>query len=84
MNDQEAFDADLVRAMSRRQFMARLGQAASAAILLSSPLGCGTVQGVIERAELGDKAPIFNPVQRDVVAKIIDAFNPPDTGSVSA
>ena len=79
MSDQASFDADVVRAMSRRQFMARLGQAASAAILLSSPLGCGTVQGVIERAELGDKAPIFNPVQRDVVAKIIDAFNPPDT-----
>jgi choline dehydrogenase-like flavoprotein len=79
MSDQENFDADVVRAMSRRQFMARLGQAASAAILMSSPLGCGTVQGVIERAELGDKAPIFNPVQREVVAKIIDAFNPPDT-----
>ena len=79
MSDQENFDAAVVRAMSRRQFMARLGQAASAAILMSSPLGCGTVQGVIERAELGDKAPIFNPVQREVVAKIIDAFNPPDT-----
>jgi len=79
MSDQENFDADLARAMSRRQFMVRLGQAASAAVLMSSPLGCGTVQGVIERAELGDKAPIFNPVQRDVVAKIIDAFNPPDT-----
>ena len=59
--------------------MARLGQAASAAVLVSSPLGCGTVRGAVERAKLGDAAPIFNPVQRQVVAKIIDAFNPPDT-----
>lgn len=79
MSIQASFDADVVRAMSRRQFMARLGQAASAAILVSSPLGCGTVRGAIERAELGDAAPIFNPVQRAVVAKIIDGFNPPDT-----
>jgi choline dehydrogenase-like flavoprotein len=79
MRAQSLFDADVVRAMSRRQFMARLGQAASAAILVSSPLGCGTVRGAIERAELGDAAPIFNPVQREVVARIIDGFNPPDT-----
>jgi choline dehydrogenase-like flavoprotein len=79
MRAQSLFDADVVRAMSRRQFMARLGQAASAAILVSSPLGCGTVRGAIERAELGDAAQIFNPVQREVVARIIDGFNPPDT-----
>ena len=79
MNRQAAFDADVRRAMSRRRFMVRLGQAASAAVLASSPLGCGTVRGVLERAQHGDAAPIFNPVQRQVVAKIIDGFNPPDT-----
>jgi choline dehydrogenase-like flavoprotein len=80
---QELFDADLARAMSRRQFMARLGRAAGAAVLMSSPLGCGTVggkvAGVVERAHLGDAAPIFNPIQRRVIGKIIDGFNPPDT-----
>ena len=79
MSLQESFDADVVRAMSRRQFMARLAQAASAAIVVASPLGCGTVRGAIERARLGDAASIFNAVQRQVVAKIIDGFNPPDT-----
>ena len=78
MSIQDSFDADVIRAMSRRQFMAGLGQAASAAILAASPLGCGTVRGAVERARLGDAAPIFNPVQRQVVAKIIDGFNPPD------
>jgi hypothetical protein len=38
---QESFDADLGRAMSRRQFVARLARASSAALLVSSPLGCG-------------------------------------------
>ncbi|HWM77058.1 MAG TPA: hypothetical protein VNS56_05710, partial [Methylomirabilota bacterium] len=79
MSEQESFDADLVRAMSRRQFLARLARASSAAILISSPLGCGTVRGGIERARLGDKTPILNSVQEEVVAKIIDGFNPPDT-----
>ena len=79
MSAQISFDADLTRAMTRRQFMKRLGRTASAAVLLASPLGCGTVRGAIERAKLGDAAPIFNPVQREVVARIIDAFNPPDT-----
>ena len=79
MKAQEAFDADVARAMSRRQFLARLARASSAAILMSSPLGCGTVQGSLERRRLGDAAPILNPVQRKVVAKIIDGFNPPDT-----
>jgi choline dehydrogenase-like flavoprotein len=76
---QPAFDAELAGAMSRRQFLARLGRASSAAILVASPLGCGTVGGRIERRRLGDAAPIFTPVQRKVVAKIIDGFNPPDT-----
>jgi choline dehydrogenase-like flavoprotein len=73
---QQAFDADIARAMSRRQFLARLGGAASAALVLS---GCGTVRGQVERLRLGDAAPVFNPVQREVVAKIVDGFNPPDS-----
>jgi hypothetical protein len=76
---QESFDADLGRAMSRRQFVARLARASSAAFLVSSPLGCGTVRGGIERLRRGDAAPILNSVQQEVVAKIIDGFNPPDT-----
>jgi choline dehydrogenase-like flavoprotein len=79
VNAQERFDADVAQAMTRRQFMIRLGRAASAAILVSSPLGCGTVRGGIERMRLGDAAPVFNSVQQEVIAKIIDGFNPPDT-----
>ncbi len=79
MNGQESFDTDIARAMSRRQFLARLAQASSAAILVSSPLGCGTVRGRIERLRLGDAAPILTSVQQEIVAKIIDGFNPPDT-----
>ena len=79
MRVQQSFDADVTRAMSRRQFMTRLGHAAGAALVLSSPLGCGTIRGGIERAQLGDAAPVFNSVQREVVARIIDGFNPPDT-----
>ena len=76
---QASFDADVARAMSRRQFLARLARASGVAILMSSPLGCGTVRGGVERMRLGDAAPIFNSVQQEVVAKIIDGFNPPDT-----
>ena len=65
--------------MTRRQFLARLARASGAALLISSPLGCGTVRGRIERVRLGNAAPIFNSVQQEVVAKIIDGFNPPDT-----
>jgi choline dehydrogenase-like flavoprotein len=79
MSAQQAFDADVGRLMSRRDFALRLGRAAGAALLLSSPAGCGTVRGRLERARLGDAAPVFNSVQRAVVAKIIDGFNPPDT-----
>ncbi|HSE02994.1 MAG TPA: GMC family oxidoreductase [Methylomirabilota bacterium] len=79
MRAQASFDADVARAMSRRQFLARLVRASGAALLMSSPLGCGTVRGGIERARLGDAAPIFNSVQQEVVAKIIDGFSPPDT-----
>jgi len=79
MSAQASFDADVGRAMSRRQFLTRLARASGAAILISSPLGCGTVRGRIERVRLGNAAPIFNSVQQEVVAKIIDGFNPPDT-----
>ena len=54
MNVQQSFDADVTRAMSRRQFMARLARAAGAAVVLSSPVGCGTVRGAVERARLGE------------------------------
>jgi hypothetical protein len=73
------FDAGAVRAMSRRQFLASLARASGAALLLSSPLGCGTGLRGIERVRPGEKVPILNPVQREVVAKIIDGFYPPDT-----
>ena len=79
MSAQASFDADVARAMTRRQFVVRLSRAASAALVLSSPLGCGTVRGAIQGMRLGAGAPIFNSVRRDVVAKIIDGFNPPDT-----
>jgi hypothetical protein len=75
---QEAFDADLRRAMSRRQFLTRLARASGAAILISSPLGCGKLQGGIARLA-PDERPPLNHLQRKVVAKIIDGFNPPDT-----
>ena len=79
MSAQDSFDADVRRAMSRRQFLAHLARASGAAMLMASPLGCGTVGGGLQRMRLGDKAPILNPVQQEVVAKIIDGFNPPDT-----
>ncbi len=78
MSAQQAFDAELARAMSRRQFLVRLARASSAAILVSSPLGCATMHGRLQRRRLGDTV-IFTPVQEKTVAKIIDGFNPPDT-----
>src|SRR5262249_31093223 len=79
VSDQAQFDADIARAMSRRQFLARLTRAAGAAVVIVAPQGCGGLQAAIERAKLGDAAPRFDPVQREVVARIIDGFNPPDT-----
>jgi len=79
MKPQAQFDADVARAMTRRTFLAHLARASSAAILASSAPGCGTVNGAIERRQLTDAVPVFDPVQREVVAKIIDGFNPPDT-----
>jgi choline dehydrogenase-like flavoprotein len=78
MNAQHAFDADVTSAMSRRQFLVRLARASSAALLVSSPLGCGTVRGRIQRRIVGDEV-IFTSIQEKIVAKIIDGFNPPDT-----
>src|SRR5262245_5126749 len=48
LSAQQAFDADVARAMSRRQFFVRLARASAAAILVSSPLGCGTMRGRVE------------------------------------
>jgi choline dehydrogenase-like flavoprotein len=79
MNGQVSFDRSIARAMTRRQFLAGLARASAAAAVVSSTLGCGRVRGRIERVRLGDAAPVFNPVQRQVVAKIVDGFNPPDT-----
>ena len=76
MRGQAAFDAVITRAMSRRQFLGRLAGAAGAAVVLS---GCGTVRGQLERQRLGAAAPVFDPVQREIVAKIIDGFVPPDS-----
>src|SRR5262245_26119262 len=76
---QDAFDADVRHAMTRRRFLASLLRASSAALLLSSPVGCTTVRSGLERRRLGAAAPPFSSVQRDVIAKIIDGFNPPDT-----
>jgi hypothetical protein len=76
VSGQPAFDADIERAMTRRQFLTRLAGAASAAVVVS---GCGSLRGQLERQRLGAAAPVFNPVQREVVAKIIDGFNPPDS-----
>src|SRR5262245_32114920 len=65
LSAQRAFDADLTRAMSRRQFLVRLTRASTVAILASSPLGCGTLRGRIERRRLGDTV-IFTPVQEKI------------------
>jgi choline dehydrogenase-like flavoprotein len=79
MSAQQAFDDEITRAMGRRQFLARLARASSAAILLASPLGCARLHGGVERRRLGEAAPPFSSVQQKVIAKIIDGFNPPDT-----
>src|SRR5215469_3659960 len=76
VNAQGDFDADVTRAMSRRQFLSRLLQASSAALLLSS--GCTTVRNQRQRRRLGDAEP-FTSLEQSVIAKIIDGFNPPDT-----
>jgi len=79
VNSQELFDADVVCAMSRRQFMTLLGRAASAAVAVSATPGCATMWNTNDHAGGADPASIFTPVQREVIAKIIDGFNPPDT-----
>ena len=79
MKGQAAFDRSVARAMTRRQFLASLARASAAATLVSSTLGCGRVRGWVERMRLGDATPVFNPAQREVIEKIVDGFNPPDT-----
>jgi choline dehydrogenase-like flavoprotein len=81
MSAQQRFDADVARAMTRRAFLGNLTRASAAAILASSSSACRTVPGGIEPPPLGgaDASSIFSPVQREIVAKIIDGFNPPDT-----
>lgn len=79
MSAQTRFDAEIVRAMDRRQFMGRLARAAGAAAVLAAPMGCGSVRGQLERLRLGDAAPVFNTVQQEILARVIDGFNPPDT-----
>ncbi len=80
MNEsQRLFDEDLRLAMTRRSFLKSVAQASSAALVLTSPIGCGHIAGQVERQREGDAAPIFDPVQRAVVQRIIDGFAPPDT-----
>jgi choline dehydrogenase-like flavoprotein len=76
MTTQRRFDGDVTRAMTRRDFLVGLTRASGAAVLASA---CGTMQTSLERPGPGDPASIFDPVQREVVAKIIDGFYPPDT-----
>jgi choline dehydrogenase-like flavoprotein len=79
MRAQRAFDGEMARAMTRRAFLKQMVRASGAALVLSSSPGCGTVSGGIERPHPYGPARIFSPTQREVVAKIIDGFNPPDT-----
>jgi choline dehydrogenase-like flavoprotein len=79
MSAQERFDADVARAMSRRAFLSQIVRASGAALVLSSSPGCATVQNGTARPGPGDASAVFSPTQREVVAKIIDGFNPPDT-----
>ena len=76
---QERFDAEVTRAMSRRAFLSQIVRASGAALLLSSAPGCATVQNGTGRPGPGDASAVFSPSQREIVAKIIDGFNPPDT-----
>ena len=76
---QERFDAEVTRAMSRRTFLSQIVRASGAALLLSSAPGCATVQNGTGRPGPGDAFAVFSPNEREIVAKIIDGFNPPDT-----
>jgi len=81
VNAQQRFDATLARAMTRRAFLAHLARASSVAILASSSPGCGTRgrASMAESLRLENATLVFDPVQREVIAKIIDGINPPDT-----
>ena len=79
MSEQKRFDADVTGAMSRRAFLSRIGRASGAALLLSSSPGCSTVQRRTERPHADGGIGVFSAVQRQIIAKIVDGFNPPDT-----
>ena len=73
MSAQQRFDGNAARAMTRRAFLVNLTRASAAAVLASSSTAWGAGAGD------GNAGRIFSPAQREVVAKIIDGFNPPDT-----
>jgi choline dehydrogenase-like flavoprotein len=77
MSEQQHFDVDVTRAMTRRAFLSQIVRASGAALALSSSTGCATLQGA--RSRPADIVTVFSPTQREVIAKIIDGFNPPDT-----
>jgi choline dehydrogenase-like flavoprotein len=82
MSAQRRFDSAVTRAMTRRAFLVNLTRASAAAVLASSATACGTVQGSVERPPstlLAAESLIFSPAQLELVAKIIDGINPPDT-----
>jgi GMC oxidoreductase len=79
MSAQQRFDGDVARAMTRRAFLTQVVRASGAALVLSSSPGCGTVRGAVERPHPDGAAGVFSPTQREVIAKIIDGFYPPDT-----
>jgi choline dehydrogenase-like flavoprotein len=79
MSEQKHFDADVTGAMTRRAFLSQIVRASGAALVLSSSTGCAMLQNGIERSRPADISTVFSPIQREVIAKIIDGFNPPDT-----
>jgi choline dehydrogenase-like flavoprotein len=79
MSVQQRFDADLTRAMSRRAFLSQVVRASGAALVLSSSAGCATVERGAAPPPADDAAAVFSSTQREIIAKIIDGFNPPDT-----
>ena len=79
MREQERFDADITGAMTRRAFLTRIARASGAALLMSASSGCATLPSGSGRPRANGAAGVFSATQREVIAKIIDGFNPPDT-----
>jgi choline dehydrogenase-like flavoprotein len=78
MDGQEAFDRELDRALTRRGFLELLARASSTALLLqSSALGCAGMGGP-EPAPRSRNLRVFDETEAEIVAKIIDAFAPPE------